>query len=177
MTDDPNEVLQTLIQHLGQYSEQAFHFVRDGLSRAAHQVHGPETEAHRRLQEYLLAHQIDWDDLAARYHSSQLPPEVVEAIDEAGGYDKLNRHVSGRELCWALRDYAMHRWGMLARSVLESWNIKTTADFGRIVFGFIEFDLMQKQADDTIDDFIDVYSFDEAFRPLDRDGPANAPDA
>jgi uncharacterized repeat protein (TIGR04138 family) len=165
MGEDPNEVLQKLITQLGRYTEPAFHFVREGLSRAAHQVHGPETEAHKRLQAYLLDHDLDWNDLVARYHSSALPPEVVDAIDEAGGYDRLDRHVGGRELCWALRDYAVHRWGMLARLVLESWNITTTADFGRIVFGFIEFDLMQKQEDDSIDDFTDVYSFDEAFIP------------
>ena len=91
MTDEAIETLQQLVQHLGRYSEEAFVFVREGLSHAAHQVHGPETEAHRRLQEYLIAHHIDWDDLVARYHASQLPPDVLEAIDEAGGYEKLNR--------------------------------------------------------------------------------------
>ncbi|MFQ5591483.1 MAG: Minf_1886 family protein [Phycisphaerae bacterium] len=173
MTDDPTEALRKLVRHVGQYPEQAYHFVREGLCRAALQVHGPETEAHRRLQKYLVTHQLDWDDLAIRYHASQLPPEVVEAIHEAGGYEKLNRHVSGRELCWALRDYAIQCWGMLAREVLETWGITTTADFGRIVFGFIEFDMMQKQADDSVEDFTDVYSFDEAFRTVERDDREN----
>ncbi|MHC4698612.1 MAG: Minf_1886 family protein [Planctomycetota bacterium] len=177
MTDDSNEAFQKLLQHLGRYSEQAFHFVREGLGRAAHQVHGPEPEVYGRLQEYLLANEIDWNDLVARYHSSQLPPDVMEAIDAAGGCERLDRHVSGRELCWALRDYAIHRWGMLAQLVLESWNITTTADFGRIVFGFIEFDLMQKQEDDNIDDFTDVYSFEEAFQPPIRHEPGDSPDA
>lgn len=176
MTDEPNRTLQNLVEHLGRYSEQAFHFVREGLSRAAQQVHGPETEAHRRLQDYLLANQIDWNELVSKYHSSQLPPEVIEAIDEAGGYEKLNRHVSGRELCWVLRDYAVQRWGMLARLVLGSWNITTTEDFGRIVFGFIEFDLMQKQEDDCIDDFTDVFSFDEAFTSPVRNRKEDPPD-
>ena len=52
---------------------------------------------------------------------------------------------------------------MLARVVLESWNIQSTDDFGRIVFGFIDLDLMQKQAGDKIEDFEKVFSFDEAF--------------
>ena len=176
MVSEPVRTLQDLVRHVGRYPEVAFLFVREGLSRAANEIHGPETEAHRRLQEYLIAHHIDWDGLVARYHASQLPPDVVEAIDEAGGYEKLNRHVSGRELCWALRDYAIQRWGMLARVVLESWNVKTTADFGRIVFGFIEFDLMQKRDDDSIEDFTDVYSFDEAFQPIERDNRENHPE-
>ena len=52
---------------------------------------------------------------------------------------------------------------MLARTVLESWNVRGTSDFGRIVFGFIEFNMMQSQVDDKIEDFQEVYSFDEAF--------------
>ena len=99
----------------------------------------------------------------AKYHACQLPPKVIEAIDLAGGYEKLNRHVTGRELCWALRDYAIGRWGMLARVVLESWNIGDTTDFGRIVFGFIESNMMQRQEGDNIEDFDNVFSFDEAF--------------
>ena len=52
---------------------------------------------------------------------------------------------------------------MLARVVLESWNIESTADFGRIVFGFIDLDLMRKQPEDRMEDFDGVYDFCEAF--------------
>ena len=52
---------------------------------------------------------------------------------------------------------------MLARVVLESWNIKSTADFGRIVFGFIDLDMMRKQPEDRVEDFDEVYDFREAF--------------
>ena len=80
---------------------------------------------------------------------------VLDALDYTMthfGRDQLtgeDRHVGGRELCWALRDYALLRWGLLARVVLESWNIKSSSDFGRIVFGFIDFDMMRKQDDDS----------------------------
>ena len=47
--------------------------------------------------------------------------------------------------------------------VLESWNIKGTDDFGRIVFGFIDFDMMRRQDGDSPDDFKEVYDFVEAF--------------
>jgi uncharacterized repeat protein (TIGR04138 family) len=155
--------LEDLVKHLGRYPDRAFIFVREGLSYAADLVHGPETAMQRQLHEYLSAHQMDWNDLIAKYHGGLLPEPVVEAIDAAGGCEKLNRHISGRELCWGLRDFALKRWGMLARVVLESWNIRTSRDFGRIVFGFIELDMMQKQADDSIEDFDDIYTFEEAF--------------
>jgi len=163
MVDEPHRTLRDLVRHVGRYPEDAFHFVREGLAKAAEQVHGPETKAHRRLYKYLFYEKLDWCDLVTRYQSGELPEPVVQAIEQAGGCEKLDRHVSGRELCWALRDFAIDRWGMLARTVLESWNLKSTADFGRIVFGFIEFDLMQKQPGDRIEDFEDVYCFEEAF--------------
>lgn len=166
MTDSPPRSLQDLVGHVGRYPEEAFLFVREGLSFASERVHGEESDSHKLLQRFVMDNELDWNDLIASYHAGELPPELTEAIDQAGGPDKLNRHVSGRELCWALRDYAMQRWGILARVVLESWGIRRTHDFGRIVFGFIDFDMMRKQDDDRIDDFEDVYTFDEAFGPL-----------
>ena len=166
MNDSPPRSLQDLVAHVGRYPEEAFLFVRDGLSFASERVHGEESEAHKRLQKFVMENEIDWSDLVTSYHAGELPEELSDAIDEAGGPEKLNRHVSGRDLCWALRDYAMQRWGLLARVVLESWGIRRTQDFGRIVFGYIDFDLMRKQDDDRLDDFDDVYTFDEALGPL-----------
>ena len=164
MVEQPAKSLEDLVKHVGRYPEQAFLFVRDGLAFAAERIHGRETEAHRHLQLYLAEKKMDWNDMITQYHAGQLPEPVVEAIEAAGGCERLNRHVSGAELCWGLRDYALKRWGMLARVVLESWNVKSTDDFGRIVFGFIDLDLMQKQDGDRIEDFEKVFLFDEAFR-------------
>ena len=75
------------------------------------------------------------------------------------------RHVTGQQLCEGLRDLAIRRWGLLARTVLNSWNIRTTLDFGRIVYALIENDLMQKTEGDSLDDFRDVFDFDQAFSP------------
>jgi uncharacterized repeat protein (TIGR04138 family) len=163
MVNEPPKSLQDLVNHVGRYPEDAFLFVREGLSHTAEALHGPETEAHRLLHAFLLQHELDWADLIEMYHASSLPEPVVEAIGEAGGCDKLDRHVSGRELCWGLRDYALERWGPLARVVLEKWNIRRTDDFGRIVFGFIAMDMMRKQDSDSLEDFKEVYTFDEAF--------------
>jgi uncharacterized repeat protein (TIGR04138 family) len=163
MVDQPAKTLQDLVKHVGRYPEDAFMFVREGLSFAAERIHGPENEAHRQLQRLLLQQGMDWSDLASLYHAGELPQPVVDAVEEAGGIDKLNRHIGGRELCWALRDYALERWGFLAPVVLRAWNIRATHDFGRIVFGFIDFDLMRKQDGDRIEDFDEVFTFEEAF--------------
>lgn len=75
------------------------------------------------------------------------------------------RHVTGQELCLAMRDLAIKRWGMLARTVLTEWQINSTLDFGKIVYAMIENEMMQKTDDDSLEDFRDVFDFQQAFSP------------
>ena len=77
------------------------------------------------------------------------------------------RHVSGGQLCEGLRALAIELWGPLARSVLDAWNIRSTRDFGEMVFFLVKLGLMGKQKSDQIEDFTDVYDFDEAFGSYD----------
>ena len=103
------------------------------------------------------------------------PIEAFEFVREGLAYtvDKLHgkfepdstacRHVSGQQLCEGLREYALLRWGMLARTVLRRWDINTTLDFGRIIFAMVDNGLMQKTADDSVEDFRKVYDFKTAF--------------
>ena len=74
-----------------------------------------------------------------------------------------SRHVSGAQLCEGLRELALTRWGMLARTVLSRWNITSTLDFGRMVFALINAGQMQKTDEDTLEDFRNVYEFRKAF--------------
>src|ERR1700722_11811230 len=48
-----------------------------------------------------------------------------------------SRHVSGQQLCHGLKDYALMRWGLMARTVLRRWGITRTLDFGQIVFSLV----------------------------------------
>ena len=73
------------------------------------------------------------------------------------------RHVSGADLCLALRDAAIDRWGMLARTVLRKWNVNSTLDFGQMVYLLVDNNFMQKTDDDSLEDFRDVYDFGKAF--------------
>ena len=73
------------------------------------------------------------------------------------------RHVTGQELCHALRELAQERWGLLAPEVLRRWNIHRTRDFGEMVYLMISLKLMGKQDSDKISDFDEVYDFSEAF--------------
>ena len=75
------------------------------------------------------------------------------------------RHVTGQQLCEALRDLAIKRWGLLAGTVLANWNIHSTLDFGKIVYAMIDNELMQKTEGDSLEDFRDVFDFAQAFAP------------
>lgn len=75
------------------------------------------------------------------------------------------RHVGGAQLCQGLREYAIARYGALAIDVLHHWNIRSTADFGRIVYQMIEKGHMTQGPEDRFEHFVNVYRFDEAFAP------------
>ena len=81
------------------------------------------------------------------------------------------RHVNGRELSMGLRDFAIVRYGLLARAVLNHWNVHRTQDFGRIVFAMLEYGLLRKTAQDDLHDFDDVFDFSQAFDPPARPHP------
>ena len=72
-------------------------------------------------------------------------------------------HVSGQLLCDGLRQVALKKWGRLAMLVLESWGVRTTRDFGEIVYMLINHKWMSAQPADTIDDFNGVYDFKTVF--------------
>jgi uncharacterized repeat protein (TIGR04138 family) len=81
---------------------------------------------------------------------------TIERLGEA-------RHITGRELAEGCRDLAIERYGPMARSVLEYWGIRSTRDFGEIVFALVECGILVKQDDDSADDFEGVFCFTEAF--------------
>ncbi|NOY43679.1 MAG: hypothetical protein GXP26_17820 [Planctomycetes bacterium] len=87
---------------------------------------------------------------------------VDEEVDD--DQDEPERHVSGQELCEAMRVYAHDQYGYMAKSVLNHWGIGSTGDFGEIVFNLIEIEQMRKTPQDRREDFEDVYDFDEGFQ-------------
>lgn len=72
-------------------------------------------------------------------------------------------HLTGQELCEAIRQYAINQYGLMAISVLNSWNIFTTDDFGEIVYHMIEIGLMKKSEEDKQEHFNQVYDFKSVF--------------
>ncbi len=74
------------------------------------------------------------------------------------------QHVSGQQLCEAIRQYALEQYGLLARQVLSHWGIRKTSDFGEIVFNLIDIGQMRKTDDDRREDFDSVFDFGPGFK-------------
>lgn len=119
-----------------------------------------------------------WDRVRER--AGAFPPEAfafvqaglrhtVETIKHAGedasGEEgpEGERHVSGQELCFGLRDLAVRQFGMMARTVMNAWGITGTHDFGRIVFILVESGVLRKSDRDAAEDFNSVFDFEDAF--------------
>ena len=69
------------------------------------------------------------------------------------------RHVSGRDLVYGISEYALNRFGPMARTVFEHWGVHQTRDFGEIVFNLVNGNLMSRTDDDNIEDFDGVFDF------------------
>lgn len=84
-------------------------------------------------------------------------PESPEAVAQRAA----ERHLTGQQLCEAIRLYALEQYGLMARCVLNSWGVHSTGDFGEIVFNLIRINQMSKTKDDRREDFDDVFDFEQ----------------
>jgi uncharacterized repeat protein (TIGR04138 family) len=88
---------------------------------------------------------------------------VLQALHRVIHSLETPRHVSGRELAQGVRGLALERFGPMARTVLQHWGIHDTDDMGRVVFAMVEQGILIKQDEDQLEDFRDVFDFEEAF--------------
>lgn len=73
------------------------------------------------------------------------------------------RHVAGPELLDGVRQYALKEFGPMVATVFSYWGLRTTEDIGNMVFNLIGAGIFGKTEEDTIEDFKNVYDFEEAF--------------
>src|SRR5256712_138580 len=69
-------------------------------------------------------------------------------------------HVTGRELVAGIRDLALREFGFMARIVFRMWGIRSTADFGEIVFNLVQENLISKTDQDCREYFRDIFELD-----------------
>ena len=77
------------------------------------------------------------------------------------------RHVTGPELLDGVRQYALKEFGPMVMTVFDNWGIHSSEDVGHMVFNLIGAGIFGKTEQDSIEDFKNVYDFEEAFvRPF-----------
>jgi uncharacterized repeat protein (TIGR04138 family) len=83
------------------------------------------------------------------------------------------RHVSGPELLEGVRQYALKEFGPMVITVFDSWGVHLSGDIGNMVFNLIGAGIFGKTEEDSIEDFRNVYDFEEVFvKPFAPEKPA-----
>ena len=145
---DPTHPLHDLLQRDRRYTLDAYVFVLEALSFA---------------QETLgLGAEPAVEDLDAAESPSSGSGRPRQRTSR-GRKRQADRHVSGQQLCEAARLYGLQQYGYLAPTVLSACGIRSTDDFGEIVFNMIDIGQMRKTKSDRREDFHAVYEFREAF--------------
>jgi uncharacterized repeat protein (TIGR04138 family) len=140
---DPSHPLAKLLREDKRYKLDAYIFVFEALNYA-HQTMG--------LGEPRAAEE-ESSKSSRRRGGSQETTETDPDTDE--------RHLTGQQLCEAIRRYGHEQYGLLAKCVFNDWGVYSTGDFGEIVFNLIRIEQMRKTKDDSREDFDDVFDFDE----------------
>jgi uncharacterized repeat protein (TIGR04138 family) len=76
---------------------------------------------------------------------------------------KNKGHVSGEELLEGIRAFALDKFGPMTLTLMNHWNIRKCRDFGNIVFNLVEFGILGRTDNDSLEDFDGGYNFQEAF--------------
>jgi uncharacterized repeat protein (TIGR04138 family) len=113
------------------------------------------------------------DAIAAIVHrDSRFDPDAYFFLKEALDFtvkrakeenEGENRHVSGPELLIGFRDFALEQFGPMASTLLREWGVQRCTHVGEMVFALIGEQVFGKQDSDTLEDFGDIFDFQEAF--------------
>ncbi|MBF0572070.1 MAG: hypothetical protein HQL12_09410 [Candidatus Omnitrophica bacterium] len=88
---------------------------------------------------------------------------LMEALSFSQKKFKKSKHISGEELLTGIKALLLDKFGPMTLTVLEYWGIKTTDDFGNIVYNLVENKVLAKDDHDHYDSFKNAYDFEEAF--------------
>ncbi len=116
-----------------------------------------------------VQHGLDYT--VKKIHKQTLKQREALAATDPEAAAKITHHVTGRDLSLGLRDLAVQEYGLMARTVLRRWNILRSEDFGKIVFAMVEAGLMLKTEEDDLEDFSNVFDFQDAFSDVAIDLP------
>ncbi|MCP4549074.1 MAG: hypothetical protein GY835_21670 [bacterium] len=99
---------------------------------------------------------------------NQYAPEayvfLMDALERVRRDMHCSGHVSSEELLGSIHKMAHDRFGPMAPLVFEGWGIKSSADFGSIVFELVEEGVLLNRTEDTIEDFLNGTVYQDFFQ-------------
>ena len=108
-------------------------------------------------------------DIIERIHEAdpRYKPDAYLFIMEALSYTQKRfscvKHVTGNEMLQGMKELLLHKFGPMTLTVLNHWGIRSTEDFGNLVFRLVDYHVLTKTDDDDIRNFRNGYSFEEVF--------------
>jgi len=87
---------------------------------------------------------------------------TINKLERADKEDE-ERHVSGQELLEGIRELAARQFGPLAPMVFDEWGIRSSEDFGEMVFNLVTSGIWHKTDRDSMDDFRGGFDIRAAF--------------
>ncbi|MEM6329049.1 MAG: Minf_1886 family protein [Planctomycetota bacterium] len=155
---DPKHPLAELLSRDQRYHLDSYVFVFDSLRFAQETLNmgGLATTPPGQEQHGHATHRSGEGPAASQSSAAEDPDQ------DDGDDGPVERHITGQDLCEAIRRYALSQYGLLARCVFDHWGIRTTDDFGEIVFNLIDIGQMRKTENDRREDFSGVFEFEQA---------------
>lgn len=83
--------------------------------------------------------------------------------DMSTKHPENSKHVSASQLLHGFRDLALKEFGPMAVTLFNEWGIHCCADIGDMVFLLIQEGVFGKQDNDRHEDFVEIYTFENAF--------------
>lgn len=98
-------------------------------------------------------------------HALAFTQELMERAPppDPESQEPVIHHVTGQELLEGVRQFGLEQFGMMAGVVFGLWGVHSTSDFGAMVYRLIEAGLWHKSATDRLEDFDNVYDFEQVF--------------
>ena len=96
-------------------------------------------------------------DYTVRKHNAR------QRSGDASELEAEDRHVTGQQLAEGFRDYLLDEYGPFAEDIVNDLNLHATIDIGHLLFNLISVGCFGKTPEDRLEDFDQVYDFEEAF--------------
>lgn len=108
------------------------------------------------------------EDSRYAYEAYEFACEAVEYTQDRLGRRPLDEddpetdyHVSGEELLRGACELAVREFGLMAPVVFQHWGIRTTDDFGQLVFNLIRAERLSQSENDDLEDFHDLFDLQQ----------------